>query len=56
MNEQSELLRLAKRVQALSENGLHYTESDFDRDRYTELDDNLHEDALPSNRHTIGNH
>ena len=39
MNEQSELLRLAKRVQALSENGLHYTENDFDRDRYTELDE-----------------
>ncbi|MEN8204332.1 MAG: NUDIX hydrolase N-terminal domain-containing protein, partial [Bacteroidota bacterium] len=38
MNEQSELLRLAKRVQAIAENGLHYTENDFDRDRYTDLD------------------
>jgi ADP-ribose pyrophosphatase YjhB (NUDIX family) len=39
MNDQSELLRLAKRVQALAENGLHYTENDFDKDRYTELDE-----------------
>lgn len=39
MNDQSELLRLAKRVQAIAENGLHYTENDFDRDRYKELDD-----------------
>lgn len=38
MNDKSELLLLAKRVQALAENGLHYTESDYDRDRYENLD------------------
>jgi len=38
MNEQSELLMLAKRVQAIAENGLHYTENDFDKDRYADLD------------------
>jgi ADP-ribose pyrophosphatase YjhB (NUDIX family) len=38
MNKQSELLRLAKRVQAIAENGLHYTENDFDKDRYAELE------------------
>lgn len=32
------LLNLAKRVQALSENGQHYAESDYDMDRYTELE------------------
>jgi len=39
MKDQSELLRLAKRVQAIAENGLHYTENDFDKDRYTDLND-----------------
>ena len=39
MNDQSELLRLAKRVQAIAENGLHFTENDFDKDRYTDLDE-----------------
>lgn len=42
MNDQSELLLLAKRVQAIAENGLHYTENDFDRDRYTDLESISH--------------
>lgn len=42
MNDQSELLRLAKRVQAIAENGLHYTENDFDKDRYAELENISH--------------
>jgi ADP-ribose pyrophosphatase YjhB (NUDIX family) len=42
MNDQSELLRLAKRVQAIAENGLHYTENDFDTDRYTDLESISH--------------
>ena len=29
---------LAKRVQAVAENGLHYAESDWDRDRYQDLE------------------
>lgn len=33
-----QLLELAQRVQALSENGQHFAESDFDMDRYTELE------------------
>ncbi len=37
-NSTSLLLNLAKRVQALSENGQHYAESDYDMDRYTELE------------------
>ncbi|MEX0982819.1 MAG: NUDIX hydrolase [Bacteroidales bacterium] len=37
-NSISLLLNLAKRVQALSENGQHYAESDYDMDRYTELE------------------
>ncbi len=32
------LLNLAKRIQALSENGQHYAESDYDLDRYNELE------------------
>jgi ADP-ribose pyrophosphatase YjhB (NUDIX family) len=39
MKPQAELLKLAKRVQALAENGLHYSESDWDRDRYKDLED-----------------
>jgi ADP-ribose pyrophosphatase YjhB (NUDIX family) len=39
MKDQSELLLLAKRVQALAENGLHYSESDYDLDRYTDLEE-----------------
>ena len=39
MNDKTlHLLNLAKRVQALSENGQHYAESDYDTDRYTELE------------------
>ena len=38
MKHNSELLTLAKRVQALAENGLHYAEGDYDRDRYNELE------------------
>ncbi len=37
MSNNSLLLNLAKRIQALSENGLHYAESDYDLDRYQEL-------------------
>ena len=33
----SRLLEIAKRVQALAQNGLFYTESQFDRERYEEL-------------------
>jgi len=38
MNEKSELLRLAKRVQAIAEGGLHFSESDWDQDRYKDLE------------------
>ncbi len=38
MKEQSEILILAKRVQAIAENGLHYSENDYDRDRYQDLE------------------
>ncbi len=34
----NELLTLAKRVQAIAESGLHYTESDWDIDRYKDLE------------------
>jgi ADP-ribose pyrophosphatase YjhB (NUDIX family) len=39
MTNQSELLMLVKRVQAIAENGLHYAESDYDQDRYRDLED-----------------
>lgn len=39
MNQHSELLLLAKRVQAISENGLHYSEGDYDLDRYNDLEE-----------------
>jgi len=39
MNKQIELLQLAKQVQALSENGLHFSENDYDLDRYTQLEE-----------------
>ncbi len=39
MKENRELLILAKRVQAVAENGLHYSENDYDRDRYKDLQD-----------------
>ena len=38
MIDQTEVLMLAKRVQAIAENGLHYSENDFDLDRYTDLE------------------
>lgn len=38
MNSNLSLLNLAKRIQALSENGQHYAESDYDLDRYVELE------------------
>lgn len=34
MTNQKELLLLAKQVQALAENGLHFSENDYDLDRY----------------------
>lgn len=30
---------MAKRVQAIAENGLHYSESDYDQDRYSDLEE-----------------
>lgn len=39
MTEQSELLLLAKRIQAIAESGIHYTESDYDLDRYGDLEE-----------------
>jgi ADP-ribose pyrophosphatase YjhB (NUDIX family) len=34
MKIQNEMLQLAKQLQALAENGLHYSENDYDLDRY----------------------
>ena len=39
MQDHSELLLMAKRVQAIAENGLHYTENDYDQDRYSDLEE-----------------
>jgi len=39
MKKHKELLRLAKQVQALAENGLHYSENDYDLDRYSQLEE-----------------
>ena len=39
MKKQIELLQLAKQVQALAENGLHFSENDYDLDRYTQLEE-----------------
>lgn len=39
MKKQTELLQLAKQVQALAENGLHFSENDYDLDRYTQLEE-----------------
>ena len=39
MKKQNQLLLLAKQVQALAENGLHYSENDYDLDRYTNLEE-----------------
>jgi ADP-ribose pyrophosphatase YjhB (NUDIX family) len=38
MKDHRELLMLAKRIQAIAENGLHYAESDYDQDRYGDLE------------------
>jgi ADP-ribose pyrophosphatase YjhB (NUDIX family) len=38
MNQSTHLLTLAKRIQALSENGQHYAQSDYDLDRYQEME------------------
>ena len=38
MKENRELLTLAKRVQAIAESGLHFAESDWDLDRYNDLE------------------
>lgn len=43
MDKQKELLNLAKQVQALAETGLHYSEIDYDRDRYENLEAISHE-------------
>lgn len=39
MKEQSELLLLVKRIQAIAESGIHFTESDYDLDRYGDLEE-----------------
>lgn len=39
MKSTNELLLLAKRVQAIAENGLHYSENDYDQDRYGALEE-----------------
>jgi len=39
MKKHSELLLLAKRVQAIAENGLYYSEGDYDLERYTDLEE-----------------
>ena len=39
MKKENQLLMLAKQVQALAENGLHYSENDYDLDRYTNLEE-----------------
>jgi len=39
MKKQKQLLLLAKQVQALAENGLHFSENDYDLDRYTNLEE-----------------
>ena len=38
MKENRDLITLAKRIQALAENGQHYSENDYDLDRYREMD------------------
>lgn len=39
MKDHSELLMLAKRIQAIAENGLHYSENDYDLDRYGAMEE-----------------
>ena len=36
---ETEILKIARRVQAISQSGLHFAENDFDRQRYAELRD-----------------
>ena len=38
MARKNDLITLAKRIQALAENGQHYALSDYDMDRYTEME------------------
>ncbi len=33
----TEILRIARRIQAIAQSGLHFTTNDFDRERYSEL-------------------
>jgi ADP-ribose pyrophosphatase YjhB (NUDIX family) len=39
VNPENEILRTARRIQALAQAGLHYAENEFDRQRYEELRD-----------------
>lgn len=39
MKPENEILRTARRIQALAQAGLHYAENEFDRQRYEELRD-----------------
>ena len=39
MKNQNEMLQLVKQVQALAENGLHFSENDYDLDRYQILEE-----------------
>ena len=39
MNNQNEMLQLAKQVQALAETGLHFSEDDYDLERYQILEE-----------------
>lgn len=34
---ENEILKIARRIQAIAQAGLHYAENDFDRERYSEL-------------------
>jgi ADP-ribose pyrophosphatase YjhB (NUDIX family) len=36
---ENEILKIARRVQAIAQSGLHFAENDFDRQRYSELRD-----------------
>lgn len=37
MMTENEILKIARRIQAIAQSGLHFAENDFDRDRYEEL-------------------
>lgn len=37
MMTENKILKIARRIQAIAQSGLHFTEDDFDRDRYEEL-------------------